>query len=323
MKTKIITILSAAIILFFTASELTAVEDKIFTSSGQILDGEEWENVYIYNDDTIVDMLGGTIDGIATYDASTVNVTGGHVNTLEALEFSSANISGGSVYGVFTWDHATTALSTGGNITSLGAGGELGTVNMSGGTTVFLRAGDSGIINLYGGNVTNYLNAWDSATVNIFGYNFNYDPVAGSWGGGQLTGFWNDDTAFTIDLYGSETYSHINLVSLVNAEIEILPETLNLASKGKWISCKIWLPEEYDVADVNSSSVFLEDEVQADWLWFNEKQNVVMAKFPQSEIAEILEPGDVELTVAGYLMDGSYFVGTDTIKVINKGHKNK
>ncbi|MBA7477678.1 hypothetical protein ES707_13092 [subsurface metagenome] len=32
-----------------------------------------------------------------------------------------------------------------------------------------------------------------------------------------------------------------------------------------------------------------------------------------------MEPGEVELTVTGYLMDGTYFEGTDTIRVIDKG----
>jgi hypothetical protein len=105
----------------------------------------------------------------------------------------------------------------------------------------------------------------------------------------------------------------------VEAEVKIRPKTLNLASKGKWISCKIWLPEDYNVADVNSATVFLEDEIPAEWIWFNEKQNVVTAKFARSELQEILEPGEVDLTVTGYLTDGSYFEGTDTIRVIDKG----
>ena len=58
MKTEVKTILAVAIFCF-TAVQLYAVPiDKIFTSSGQILDGEEWNNVSIYNDATIVDMLG-------------------------------------------------------------------------------------------------------------------------------------------------------------------------------------------------------------------------------------------------------------------------
>jgi hypothetical protein len=211
MKTKIWPIIPA--IILFMACQLYAVpEDKIFTSSGQILPGEEWGNVYIYNDDTIADMLGGLVDGIGTYDASMVNVIDGSVNTLEGHEFSTANISGGGVYSVFTWDHAKTNLSDGGSITSLGAGGAFGTVNMTGGITEYLRVGDSGSINLHGGIVSEYLNAWDFATVNIYGYGFNYDPSAGNWNGGQLTGFYLDDTTFTIDLYDAQTYNHINLI---------------------------------------------------------------------------------------------------------------
>jgi nicotinate-nucleotide pyrophosphorylase len=83
----------------------------------------------------------------------------------------------------------------------------------------------------------------------------------------------------------------------------------------------MWLPEDCNVADVNSETVFLEDEIPAEWIWFNEKQNVVMAKFARSELEEILEPGEVELTVSGHLTDGSYFVGTDTVKVVGKGRK--
>jgi len=323
MKTKICIIITA--IIFFTASEVAAVEDKIFTSSGQIVEGEFWSNVYIYNDDTIVDMLGGHLDSIGTYDASTVNVTGGHVNTLDAHEISTANISGGYVYGLSTRDSGTAFLSDMGSVVARSARGSFWTVNMTGGTTEYARAGDSGTLNLYGGVVTDSLNAWDFATVNIFGYDLLRTASGGSYGYGFVTGYWGDGAAFTINLSTSETYSHINLIPVVYANMKIKPETLNLASKGKWISCHIKLPEDHNVADVEPNSIVLEydaNEIEPEWLWFNEKQNVVMARFERSELAEILEPGDVELTVTGHLMDGSYFVGTETIKVIDKGRKD-
>jgi probable HAF family extracellular repeat protein len=113
------------------------------------------------------------------------------------------------------------------------------------------------------------------------------------------------------------------MTPVIYVEIEIRPNTLNFASRGKWINCEIWLPEDYNVADVNSHTVFLEDEVQAEWIWFNEKQSVVMAKFNRAALRQILQPGEVELTVSGHFLDGTYFLGTDTIKVINKGRKNK
>jgi hypothetical protein len=320
MNTKIWLVIAAGMILMVCQTGVAA-EDKIFTSSGQIVDGEEWNNVSIYNDDTIVDMLGGNVDRMGTYDASTLNVTGGHVSTLDAHEFSTANISGGYVHGASASDSARVILSGTASVVSLSARGSFGTVNMTGGTTEYLRAGESGTINLHGGIVSQYLNAWDFATVYIYGYGFDYDSNGGNWNGGQLTGFYLDDRPFTIDLYSSETYLHIDLISAVEVEIGIHPETVNPASKGKWISCKIWLPEDYNVADVNSETVFLEDEIPAEWIWFNERQNVVMAKFARSQLKEILEPGEVELTVSGYLMDGIYFVGADTVKVIGKGRK--
>lgn len=209
MKTKLSIIVA---VILFAGNGLYAVPtDKIFTSSGHILPGEEWANVFIYNDGTLVNMLGGDVDSIGTYDASMVNVTGGSVSTLDALEFSIANITGGYAYSVFTRYNSTVNFSGNANSVSLGVV-DSGIVNMAGGTTTYLRAGNISSINLYGGIVSEYLNAWDSATVNIYGYGFNYDPSAGSWDGGQLTGFWLDDTPFTIDLYDAQTYNHINLI---------------------------------------------------------------------------------------------------------------
>ena len=50
----------------------------------------------------------------------------------------------------------------------------------------------------------------------------------------------------------------------IEAAVDIHPNTLNLQSKGKWITCYIWLPEEYDVADIDSTSIVLEDEIEAE-----------------------------------------------------------
>jgi len=210
IRKKILIIL--AVVLFAGTGLYAVPVNKIFTSSGHILPGEEWNRVIIYNDHTIVNMLGGFVDEMNTFDSSMVNVAGGGINSLYADDSSTANIFGGRVGGVFTWDYATTNLYDGGSVFSLGAGGQSGVVNMTGGATTYLRAGESGIINLYGGVVTNYLSAGDFAIVNIYGYGFDYDPFAGNWNGGQLTGFWFNNTAFSIDLYNLDTYKRINLI---------------------------------------------------------------------------------------------------------------
>jgi hypothetical protein len=108
----------------------------------------------------------------------------------------------------------------------------------------------------------------------------------------------------------------------IEAEVDIEPKTLNLRSRGKWMSCQIWLPEGYDVADIDLYSVFLEDEIQAERTWFNEQKQVALARFRRWELNQILAEmgaqGQVELTVNGQLADGTVFEGTDTIKVIGK-----
>ncbi len=105
----------------------------------------------------------------------------------------------------------------------------------------------------------------------------------------------------------------------IEATVEINPNTLNLQSNGKWITCYIWLPEDYNVVDINSASVVLHDTIKAEWTMIEEEAQVLMAKFSRSAVEDILQPGTVELTVSGKLNDGTRFKGKNTITVINKG----
>ena len=108
-------------------------------------------------------------------------------------------------------------------------------------------------------------------------------------------------------------------VLAIEAVVDIDPNTLNLQSNGKWITCYIWLPEDYNVIDINSASVVLYDTIKAEWTWVEEEEQVMMAKFNRSAVQDILQPGQVELTVSGELLNGRRFEGKDTITVINKG----
>jgi hypothetical protein len=210
MKTKTYVIMTG-VLLLAACSAQAVLDEKIFTSSGQILPGEEWNDVFIYNDDTIVDMLGGFVEGLGTYDASTINVTAGAINGLSAHEFSSANVSGGTHGTLEAWDSATVKVFPGATLFRLNASGS-GTAYMTGGITEYVGAGDSSVMNLYGGVITDCLAAGGSSTINIYGYDFDYDPTGGGYDGGQLTGFWLNGSPFMLDLYGAETYSHINQV---------------------------------------------------------------------------------------------------------------
>jgi hypothetical protein len=108
----------------------------------------------------------------------------------------------------------------------------------------------------------------------------------------------------------------------IAATVDIDPNTLNLQSKGKWITAYIQLPTDCNIADVNSATVLLEGQIKADWTWVEEEEQMMMAKFSRSAVQDMLQPGQVELRISGELIDGRRFEGTDTITIINKGKSN-
>ncbi len=105
------------------------------------------------------------------------------------------------------------------------------------------------------------------------------------------------------------------------AEVRILPRTINLASKGNWITCYIWLPEQYNVADIDPCSIFLEDEIKPEQFSVDEQQQVATARFTREDVQPILELGEINLKITGLLTDGNLFEGKDTIKVVDKAGK--
>jgi len=212
MKTKIITMLT--VIMLVPVCKVQAVLD--IYSDAVIQEGDYYDTVVnVYDtppDHTTVDMTGGFVHNLRSYDSSIINMTGGEILTLEAYKTSTANVSGGNIAGLEAWDHSIVNFSDDARALSLGSGGDFGTVNMTGGSTEFLGAGYSGTINIYAGLVTDSLNAWDYATVNIFGYDLVKTSSGGRYGCGQVYGFFADGLAFTIEFSTFETYSHVNLI---------------------------------------------------------------------------------------------------------------
>jgi hypothetical protein len=95
---------------------------------------------------------------------------------------------------------------------------------------------------------------------------------------------------------------------------------LNLKSNGNWVTCTIKLPAEYDVSDIDQTTVILKGtnfEVGGEYGEFG--SNGLMMKFDRQELISYLSPGEVELTVTGDFYSGGSFAGSDTIKVINPG----
>ena len=118
------------------------------------------------------------------------------------------------------------------------------------------------------------------------------------------------------------------------ADIDIDPDTLDLASKDKWVTCYIELPSGYDVMDIDGSTVALEGIPayigQEGWARSGANTSNIMdhdgdgirermVKFYRSAIQEYVIgaglSGYVELTVTGDLVGRPSFEGADVIRV--------
>lgn len=117
------------------------------------------------------------------------------------------------------------------------------------------------------------------------------------------------------------------------ADVDIDPDTLNLASNGQYVTAYVTLPIEYDINDVNFDSIRLNRGIPSipigsigeDCLGFN----CGKFSFARGIVADIYETTDVDgetgkfreetVTISGTLLDGTAFAGVDSIKIIDKG----
>ncbi len=98
--------------------------------------------------------------------------------------------------------------------------------------------------------------------------------------------------------------------------VNIHPETLNLKSKGRWITCVIELPEGYSARDIDISTIMLNNIIPV-----ARSRCRLMVKFDRAEVISYIRDvhgtkfGNVQLTVTGELYNGIRFEGSGTIKV--------
>jgi hypothetical protein len=105
------------------------------------------------------------------------------------------------------------------------------------------------------------------------------------------------------------------------------PDTLNLKGRGNWVNCSITLPEGYNVGDINASTLLLNGTVTADLGSVSVQGSQLMAKFNRTLVSNLILSegimrGNVTLTVAGQLYNGTMFEGSDTIEVEMPGDVN-
>ena len=109
----------------------------------------------------------------------------------------------------------------------------------------------------------------------------------------------------------------------VEVQVDITPKTLNLKSNGQRITCTITFPDGYNVSDINTESILLEDRIKPKQIELNELSRQLLIKFDRNDLQVLLNPGRIELMVTGSFKNGSAFEGIDIITVINPGKEPK
>jgi len=118
--------------------------------------------------------------------------------------------------------------------------------------------------------------------------------------------------------------------AVLNAVIEIEPETLNLRSKGRWITSFIELPIGYSPSDIDVSSIDLNTtipaEVKPTAIGDYDSDGILdlMVKFNRTTVINYILSvtetptlsSTLALTLRGKLNNGAPFEGTETIRVI-------
>ncbi len=114
--------------------------------------------------------------------------------------------------------------------------------------------------------------------------------------------------------------------------VDLNPDTLNLKSKGKWITCYIELPEGYDVNNVNRTTILLNATIPVDSFWVDKPLESVVGDYDNDTIPDLMVKfsraavidyynnqnitnENITLTVAGELYDGTSFEDNDMIRV--------
>jgi len=115
----------------------------------------------------------------------------------------------------------------------------------------------------------------------------------------------------------------------ISATVNITPKTLNLKSRGNFITASIKLPDGFDVNQIDGNTVQISaidgnaiEAISADKTMVEEieSDSCLLAKFERRDLINVLSPGDeVNITVEGLLTSGEKFTGVDTIRVIEPG----
>jgi len=116
------------------------------------------------------------------------------------------------------------------------------------------------------------------------------------------------------------------IIPIIPTFVDFDPDTLNLKSKGQWVTSYIELPADYDINTIDLESIRLNDQIpitpEPTEIGDYDENGIpdLMVKFDRLDVQSILEVGDeVKIMITGKLINGKPFEGSDIIRVIDKG----
>jgi hypothetical protein len=120
------------------------------------------------------------------------------------------------------------------------------------------------------------------------------------------------------------TVTEVTSPQEITAKIKISPQTLNSKSNGRWVTVQIELSEGYSAADIDVSTIRLDDVVEPETTKGSEEGKLVVKFSRATVIAHIQDTygstgskfSEVTLTITGEVA-GTTFQGSATIRVKN------
>ncbi|MHC4500778.1 MAG: RCC1 domain-containing protein, partial [Planctomycetota bacterium] len=152
----------------------------------------------------------------------------------------------------------------------------------------------------------------------IVGWGWNYDLWGNFWYGQAMPPEGND----FVTIAAGEFHSFaIRREPPIEAKMKLTPQALNCKSKGRWVKAHFVLPADLTVEDVDSNisgeieSLGVEADYMDAFIGEDGLVRIEMA-FDRAALCERLtEGGSIEITVKGFLTNGQYYYGTETIKI--------
>jgi hypothetical protein len=125
-------------------------------------------------------------------------------------------------------------------------------------------------------------------------------------------------------LVGAGDIGCVGAAVVIEAVVDMHPRSLNVVSRGKYVTCFIELPEGFEPADIDVSTVKINDEVSAELTpadvgdYDTDGIPDLMVKFSRQALLDAIdETGDVEITISGQV-DGQMFSGVATVRILAK-----